>query len=321
MLTDSLAAPATRPPNSASPAALEVAGLHKRYGDRVAVHDVSFEVRAGEIFGLLGPNGAGKTTVVECVQGLRRPDGGRIRLLGLDPHADRAALRRRVGAQLQASALPDRLRVGEALDLFASLTPDPVDPDALLGEWGLAAHAGTAFANLSGGQRQRLLVALALVNRPEIVFLDELTQGLDPAGRRVAIELVRAVRDRGATVVLVTHFLEEAEALCDRIAVLEAGRVVATGTVAELVERAGVQTVARFSAEADVGWLVELECVDAVAHVGDQVEVTGTGAVVALVAVALVERGIVPTDLRSDPLTLEAAYLGLTGRSATDLDA
>ncbi len=226
-----------------------------------------------------------------------------------------------MGAQLQASALPDRLRVGEALDLFASLTPDPVDPSELLEQWGLIAHARTAFANLSGGQRQRLLVALALVNRPEIVFLDELTQGLDPAGRRVAIDLVRAIRDGGATVVLGTHFLEEAEALCDRIAVLEAGRVVAAGTVAELVERGGVPTVVRFTTGADVEWLAELDAVNAIERRDSQVEVTGTGAVVALVAAALVERGIVPADLRSDPLSLEAAYLSLTGRSGAELDA
>jgi len=309
---------ARRPP---IPPALEVIGLHKRYGDQVAVHDVSFSVRPGEIYGLLGPNGAGKTSVLECAQGLRRPDGGRIRLLGLDPHADRAALRRRVGAQLQGSALPDRLRVGEALDLFASLTPDPVDPRELLEQWGLAPHARTAFANLSGGQRQRLLVALALVNRPEIVFLDELTQGLDPAGRRVAIDLVRSVRDRGATVVLVTHFLEEAEALCDRIAVLDEGRVVAAGSVAELAQRSGLPTVVRFSTDADVGWLAGLDPVGSVERRDDQVQVTGTGAVLALVAATLVERGIVPADLRSDPLSLEAAYLSLTGRTAAELDA
>ena len=209
---------------------IEAAGLMKRYGSHVAVKDVSFEVEQGEIFGLLGPNGAGKTTAVECLQGLRRADGGRLRVLGLDPLQQPGELRRRIGSQLQESALPDRIKVWEALDLFASVAPGGPDWSTVMRQWGLEDKRTTSFAGLSGGQRQRLFVALALVNDPELVFLDELTQGLDPAARRVAWDLIMAIRERGATVVLVTHYMDEAERLCDRLAVIDDGRVVALDT-------------------------------------------------------------------------------------------
>ena len=186
-------------------------GLRKAYGATVAVADVSFSVARGEIFGLLGPNGAGKTTTVGCMQGLRRADGGRIRVLGFDPVSQAGDLRRRIGCQLQESALPARIRVREALDLFASLAPRRVDWRVLMEQWGLAEKERAAFFSLSGGQRQRLFVALALVNDPEVVFLDEMTTGLDPAARRVAWDLIRGIREGGATVVLVTHFMDEAE--------------------------------------------------------------------------------------------------------------
>jgi ABC-2 type transport system ATP-binding protein len=168
---------------------VSVEGLQKRYGSLVAVEDVSFEVMSGEIFGLLGPNGAGKTTTVECLQGLRHPDGGRLRVLGHDPQTDSGELRGRVGGQLQESALPDRMKVWEALDLFASLSPSGADPETLLAEWDLTEKRNAAFASLSGGQRQRLFIALALVNGPEVVFLDEMTTGLDPAARRATWSL------------------------------------------------------------------------------------------------------------------------------------
>src|SRR5688500_15964123 len=190
---------------------IEVDNLRKRYGSHVAVEDVSFQVRQGEIFGLLGRNGAGKTTTVECLQGLRRADGGRVRVLGLDPQRQTQQLRRRLGCQLQEAALPDRLKGGEALDLFASLAPQGAGWPVLSVRWGLAGKQRASFASLSGGQRRRLFVALALVNDPEVVFLDELTQGLDPAARRVAWGLIGAIRERGATVVLVTHYMDEAE--------------------------------------------------------------------------------------------------------------
>jgi ABC-2 type transport system ATP-binding protein len=292
---------------------IEVERLHKRYGATAAVEDVSLEVTEGEIFGILGPNGSGKTTTVESMQGLRRPDGGRIRVLGLDPADQAEALRRRIGSQLQESALPDRLKVWEALDLFASLAPGGADWPVLLEQWGLAAKATASFAGLSGGERQRLFVALALVNDPEVVFLDEMTQGLDPAGRRVAWELIRAIRERGATVVLVTHDMDEAKQLCDRLAVLERGRVVATGTPQELVARSGRAARVRFtSADGDLSWLEGVEHVERVTRREDRVEVEGSGPVLALVAAALVSRGIVPDDLRAEHASLEDVYLELT---------
>lgn len=213
---------------------VEVTDLRKRYGDVTAVDGVSLSVARGEVFGVVGPNGAGKTTTVECIAGLRRPDSGRVRVLGLDPVADAAAVRARVGVQLQQAALPDRLRVGEAVRMFASAYGRLDQVDALLDHWGLEAKRRAAFASLSGGQRQRLFIALALLGEPQIVVLDELTTGLDPAARRETWKLVRRLREGGTTVVLVTHAMDEAEALCDRLAVIMAGRVVAVGAPQEV---------------------------------------------------------------------------------------
>ncbi len=296
--------------------AIEVEALAKRYGDAVAVAEVSFTVAPGEIFGLLGPNGAGKTTIVECVQGLRRPDGGRVRILGLDPLRDRVALRRRIGSQLQESGLPDRLKVWEALDLFASLTPNGQDWRGLAEQWGLADKAKSSFASLSGGQRQRLFVALALVNQPEVVFLDEMTQGLDPAGRRVAWDLIRAIRERGSTVVLVTHHTDEAEQLCDRLAIVNRGRIVTLGTPQELIARSGQGIRLRFTAgDRDVTWLQEVAHVTGVHRHGPQVAVSGSGPVLVLVAAALAAHDLIPIDLRVEQPDLESAYLELAGGS------
>ena len=293
---------------------IEVGHLRKSYGETVAVADVSFSVARGEIFGLLGRNGAGKTTSVECVQGLRRPDGGDLRVLDLDPQRQTQELRRRIGCQLQDSALPDRMRVWEALDLFSSLVPGKRDWRRLLEEWGLGDKAKASFGSLSGGQRQRLLVALALVNDPEIVFLDEMTTGLDPAGRRVAWELVRTIRDRGATVVLVTHFMDEAEELCDRVAVVDQGRVVAVDSPQGLIAGRGGVVRLRFSApDGDLAWLGDVAHVQSVVRRGSQIEVRGDGPVVVLVAAALVEHGIVPADLRVNQPTLEDVFLAMTG--------
>jgi ABC-2 type transport system ATP-binding protein len=224
---------------------IEVTNLTKRYGDHVAVRDVSFSVRAGEIFGIVGPNGAGKTTTVECVEGLRTADSGTVRVLGLDPIRDRAALRLRMGIQLQSSQLPDRLKVWEALDLYSSFHPKPAGWKALMAEVGLADKRNTVFSKLSGGQKQRLSIALALVGNPRVAVLDELTTGLDPQARRDTWDLIRQVRDRGVTVVLVTHFMDEAERLCDRLAVISAGQVVALDTPAGLIAGAAVPGVAR----------------------------------------------------------------------------
>jgi ABC-2 type transport system ATP-binding protein len=222
---------------------IEVTDLRKRYGSRVAVDGVSFTVERGEIFGILGTNGAGKTTTVECLQGLRKADGGKISVLGLDPAADRATLTRRVGVQLQESQLPAKLRVREALELFASFYPDPADVDVLLDRLDLRDHQRTFFGKLSGGQKQRVSIALALVGNPELAILDELTTGLDPHARRETWRLVEGVRATGVTVLLVSHFMDEAERLCDRVAIFDAGRVVATGTPTELRAAAGTSTL------------------------------------------------------------------------------
>lgn len=298
---------------------LTVDGLRKTYGPKVAVDGLSFSVDDGEIFGILGPNGAGKTTTVECVQGLRHPDGGTIRVLGLDPVTQSAELRQRIGSQLQDSSLPGRLRVAECLELFAAFADDPADTDDLLDRWQLTDLRDHAFDGLSGGQRQRLFIALAFVNSPRLVFLDELTQGLDPQARRATWALIRQIREHGTTVVLVTHFMDEAEQLCDRLAVVDDGHVIAVDTPQGLIDRLGLPSVVRFTTtDADVSWLDRLAVVDTVTRHGDLVEVRGTGAVLALVAAELVAHGITPADLRVDRPTLEDAFLALTGRTTRD---
>ncbi len=294
---------------------VDVHGLRKSYGRVLAVDDVSFEVQSGEIFGILGPNGAGKTTTVECVQGLRRPDGGTIRVLGLDPTTQAPRLRQRIGSQLQDSALPGRLRVEEAVELFAAFAEHPVDRDELLARWRLEEQRGQAFDTLSGGQRQRLFIALAFVNSPEVVFLDELTQGLDPHARRATWKLIRELRQGGTTVVLVTHFMDEAEHLCDRVAVVDHGKVVALDTPQRLIDGLGLPSVVRFTtSEPELDWLEKLDVVESLDRRSDAVEIRGTGPVLALVASELVSHGIVPLDLRVERPTVEDAFLALTGR-------
>ncbi len=296
-------------------AVITVDHLRKTYGRVVAVDDVSFDVEAGEIFGILGPNGAGKTTTVECVQGLRRPDGGTTRVLGLDPTTRATQLRQRIGAQLQDSSLPGRLRVAESIELFAAFADHPVDCDELVARWRLEDQRAQAFDTLSGGQRQRLFLALAFVNSPELVFLDELTQGLDPQARRATWELIREIRRDGTTVVLVTHFMDEAEHLCDRVAVVDGGKVVALDTPQALIDGLGLPSIVRFTtSEPDVGWLEKLEVVESMSRDGTAVELRGAGPVLALVASELVAHGIVPLDLRVERPTLEDAFLALTGR-------
>jgi ABC-2 type transport system ATP-binding protein len=293
--------------------------LHKSYGRLVAVDDISFDVRRGEIFGILGPNGAGKTTTVECLQGLREIDGGTVRVLGLDPMIAATELRQRVGSQLQDSALPGRLKVAESLELFAAFARNPVDSDRLLDRWRLRELRDQAFDSLSGGQRQRLFIALAFVNSPEVVFLDELTQGLDPQARRATWDLIREIRSDGTTVVLVTHFMDEAEQLCDRVAVVDDGRVIALDTPQGLIDGLELRSVVRFTAhEPDLGWLERLDVVESLTRRGDAVEVHGTGPVLALVAAELVAHGIAPLDLRVDRPTVEDAFLALTGRTVRD---
>ena len=227
-----------------SAAAIEVRGLHKRYGAKVAVDDIDLEIRHGEIFGILGRNGAGKTTTVESIAGLRRADRGEVRVLGLDPKRDRPTLRRVLGVQPQQAALHFSLTVRENVRLYRSFYPDGRDPDELIRAMGLEEQRDTAFEDLSGGQQQRLSVAVALVGLPRVAILDELTTGLDPDARRSIWKLVEGMRDDGVTVVLVSHQLDEVERLCDRVAVIERGRVVAVERPADLVDAAGLDPTA-----------------------------------------------------------------------------
>ncbi len=298
---------------------ISVQNLRKAYGKFVAVEDISFEVNEGEIFGLLGPNGAGKTTAVECLQGLRHYDSGSVSVLGLDPRRESQALRRRIGSQLQESALPDRIKVWEALDLFASVAPEALDWHTLLEQWGLAEKRKASFGSLSGGQKQRLFIALALVNNPKIVFLDEMTTGLDPAARRVAWELIRAIRDRGTTVVLVTHFMDEAENLCDRLAIVDHGKIIASDSPRGLITRHTSEVRVIFTTEkTDLAWLEKVPGAKRITVKAQRVEVEGSGPLLVLVAAALVEHGIIPADLRAEQPSLEDVFLKLTGRAGGD---
>ena len=292
---------------------VEVNHLVKRYGDFTAVRDISFTVEEGEIFGILGPNGSGKTTTVESLQGLRRIDGGQVRILGLDPSTQAAEIRRRIGSQLQESALPERVKVWEALDLFGSISDSGPPWADLLDDWGLSGKREARFGSLSGGQQQRLFVALALVNDPELVFLDEMTTGLDPASRRVAWDLIRRIRERGTTVVLVTHFMEEAETLCDRLVVVDEGVVVAGGTPSDLVDQYGGGVRVKFTLGGeDASWLSSVPHVSEWDRERNRYEVRGEGPVLAHVASALLEHGLAPSDLRQERATLEDVFLTLT---------
>lgn len=293
--------------------AITVEHLRKTYGGVIAVDDVTLAVERNEIYGIIGPNGSGKTTTVEILQGLRRADAGAIGVLGLDPRTQGEELRQRIGSQLQESALPDRIKVWETLDLFATAARNRRrDWREAARQWGIYDRRNAAYATLSGGQRQRLFIALALITEPELVFLDEMTTGLDPTARRVAWELIRSAREQGATIVLVTHFMDEVEHLCDRVAVFKQGRLVAADSPSRLVRRHGGCRVVRFSTtERDITWLSMVPEVQAVERAGDRVVVRGDDAVLAHVAAALVARGIAPADLRVDIPTLEDVYMGL----------
>jgi ABC-2 type transport system ATP-binding protein len=302
---------------STSTPVIEVSHLHKRYRDTVAVDDISFDVERGEIFGILGPNGAGKTTTVECVEGVRKPDGGTLRVLGLDPQRDRGEVRQRVGVQLQEAQLYEKIRLAEAMELFSSFYRDPADWRQLVDELGLSDKLATPFGKLSGGQKQRLSIALALVGNPEVAILDELTTGLDPQARRDTWGLIEQVRDRGVTIVLVTHFMEEAERLCDRLAVIDSGRLVAIDTPSGLVSRVQAEQRVRFrpSAPLDDRLLTELPEVTDVARHGTQVVVTGTGNLLHAVTSVLARNQIVAAELRVDQTSLDDAFVALTGRT------
>jgi ABC-2 type transport system ATP-binding protein len=311
-MTSNNRAPTVGRPDTRPRTVVEVHELAKRYGTSRVLNGISFSVREGELFGLLGSNGAGKTTTVEILQGLRHADGGSVEVLGFDPQIAGDRLRRLIGAQLQDAALPDRMRVGEALRLFASLHPSPRPLDELADEWQLAGLWRRPFGALSGGERQRLFVALALVGRPQLVFLDELTQNLDPVSRRHTWDVVRRVRDSGTTVVLVTHDVEEAERLCDRIVVLHRGRVVADGTPSGIVSALGAATTVSFTdPDLELDPLRSLPGVDRVTRRGPQVDVVGTGPILAHVGARLVDLDRPPLDLRAHHPTLEDRFVDL----------
>ncbi|MFI6825737.1 ABC transporter ATP-binding protein [Kribbella sp. NPDC050241] len=296
-------------------AVVEVSNLRKSYGDRTVVDGVSFTVEEGEIFGILGPNGAGKTTTVESIEGLRVPDAGRIRVAGLDPVADHAAVTQVLGAQLQESELQAKLTVREALELYAALYPNPADWRPLAERLGLTAQLKTRFGVLSGGQKQRLFIALALIGNPRVVVLDELTTGLDPRARRDTWEIVEDVRARGVTVLLVTHFMEEAQRLCDRIALIDKGRITALDTPRGLISRTAGSTVISFtpSAPLDEEELAALPALASVEYKDDRITLGGTDDTVTAVLSLLARHRITAHQLRVTDATLDDAFLDLTG--------
>jgi ABC-2 type transport system ATP-binding protein len=300
---------------------IQVSGLRKAYGKVVAVDDVSFDVAEGEVFGLIGPNGAGKTTTMECVEGLRTPERGTIRILGLDPFREIYALQSRIGIQLQQAQLQKRIKVWEALDLWASLYPSRLDGSRLLEQLGLADKRNAWFMTLSGGQKQRLFIALALINDPEVVFLDELTTGLDPQARRAIWDLVRDIRGRGKTVFLTTHLMEEAERLCDRVAIIEHGRVIDVGSPRELVKRHCPELTVVLATDDQLA----RECLGAVPYleritsVDSQFTIQGRGEeFITAVIHCLYENQMHVTDFHTVLPNLEDVFLKLTGHSIRD---
>ncbi len=300
---------------------ISVRQLEKRYGSTRAVDGVSLDVFEGEIFGLIGPNGAGKTTTMECLQGLRRQDRGTISVLGLDPHRDATRLRQRIGVQHQEAQLQKRIKVWEAVDLWSSLYASAVDGEALLARLGLAAKRNAWFMTLSGGQKQRLFIALALIHEPEVVFLDELTTGLDPQARRTIWELVQGIRERGTTVFLTTHLMEEAERLCDRVAILEHGRLIELGTPQELVQKHCPERTVVFTSEGQgLGErLAEVAGVRSATSSGATHTLTGEGDGFVTDVIGWIAReGIRVRGFRTEIPTLEDVFLKLTGHGIRD---
>ena len=300
---------------------VSVSNLRKRYRSTVAVDDVSLEVHRGEIFGLIGPNGAGKTTTMECIEGLRHPDGGAIRVLGLDPKRDAAAVRKRIGVQHQEAQLQKRIKVWEAVDLWRTLSDRAVDPDALLAQLGLESKRNAWFMTLSGGQKQRLFIALSLIHEPELVFLDELTTGLDPQARRAIWDLVLGIRSRGTTVFMTTHLMEEAERLCDRVAIIEHGRIIEMGTPAELIARHCPERTVILTTDVPEAGGRLAEGVGAL-HVhsdGPVHTLHGRGDdFVTDVINRIARHNIHITGFRTEAPTLEDVFLTLTGRAVRD---
>ena len=301
---------------------IAVSSIRKTYGSTVAVDDISFEVHDGEIFGLIGPNGAGKTTTMECIEGLRTPDRGAISVLGLDPFNDVYKLQERIGVQLQQAQLQKRIKVWETVDLWASLyRKNAVDGERLLEQLGLIDKRNAWFMTLSGGQKQRLFIALALINDPELVFLDELTTGLDPQARRAIWDLVRGIRERGKTVFLTTHLMEEAERLCDRVAIIERGRIIDIDSPESLVRRhCPERTVVLATDDASAAERFRaIPRVEAVTCSASQFTIRGSGEdLVTDVIQCLSENRIRVTDFRTILPNLEDVFLKLTGHSIRD---
>ena len=304
---------------SAAPA-VTVQNLVKKYGHLVAIDDLSLSIHEGEIFGIIGPNGAGKTTTVECISGLRAPDSGSISVYGLSPRKDRNKIREFVGVQLQESALPPRIKVGEAVRLFASFYSDPLDPDQLLESLGIKQFRNSSFKNLSGGQKQRLSIALALVGNPRLAILDELTTGLDPEARREIWSLIERMRDRGVTVILVTHFMDEAERLCDRLALINNGAVRALDTPEAIAARAGGSRV-RFvpSQPVDEQTLRAIPGVNEIERKERYVTVTGTGDLAGSLMNALAAIGVRVSEVEARTGNLEDAFIKLTKDEASSV--
>lgn len=298
-------------------AVIEVADLVKEYPTIRAVDGLSFKVHQGEIFGMVGPNGAGKTTTIECIEGLRKPDQGQIRVLGLDPQKDRAALREQIGVQFQSAALPDHIKVWEALDLFAAFYKNPLDWRQLLAKMDLEEKRNDYVNKLSGGQKQRVFIALALIGSPQIVFLDELTTGLDPQSRRAMWDLVREIQAQGKTVYLTTHFMEEAERLCDRVAIVDHGKIVALDTPINLIQSMGEESRVVF--ETDGAFRAELLSslpgVTRVERISERILVYGKkDGLTGLVVNTLESAGVQFNNLHSETPTLEDVFLKLTGK-------
>jgi ABC-2 type transport system ATP-binding protein len=302
---------------------VKVEGLRKTYKSTVAVDEVSFEVQEGEIFGMVGPNGAGKTTTIECLEGLRKPDRGQVSILGVDPQQDDHYLHTHTGMQLQQSNLPERIKVWEALDLYSSFYSKTADWEGLLVQLGLEEQRNTAFAKLSGGQKQRLFIALALLPDPELIFLDELTTGLDPQARHSIWDLVREVRSKGKTILLTTHYMEEAEQLCDRVAILDHGRIVAMDSPAELVRKLGGEEHLTFTVDQPLPPEI-LNSVQIIGHVevqADRITIRNESEQASFVfdvVSLLATHGIRFRNLRTEQPTLEDVFLKLTGREMTD---
>ncbi len=301
---------------------VRVRGLVKRYGDITAVDGIDFEVAAGEIFGLLGPNGAGKTTTVEILEGLRAPDGGEAIVLGVDVAKGSDSLKPRIGVSLQTASMYPKLTVVEVIDLFRSFYATARPTDELVDLLELGERRDARTKDLSGGQRQRLAVALALVNDPELVFLDEPTTGLDPAARRALWDLIRDLKARGRSVLLTTHYMEEAEILCDRLAIMDHGHILEMGTVDELISKRFKERAVRFDRIDTIGdeVLAGLAAVTSVKH-DDEAILLYSSDVAATVGALLgltESRGIEPQNLGIRRATLEDVFLDLTGRALRD---